>query len=85
MYLCYLGVLDVIVFNVLNFVKLMKKERFGKTFICSSVALFVYNITTYFLSRNRLICQRKTKDGKNFMMWMLELFMDVDKLVDIRN
>ena len=42
MYSCYLVILDIIAFNVLNFVKLMKKERFGKTFICNSVALFVY-------------------------------------------
>ena len=42
MYLCYLVVLDVMVFNVLNFVTLMKKERFGKTFISDSIALFDY-------------------------------------------
>ena len=48
--------------------------------ICNSVALFVY-IATHFSPRNRLIYRRKTKEDKNFMMWMLELFVDVDKLV----
>ena len=45
--------------------------------------LFIYSIATLFSLWKRLIYRRKTKDGKNGMMWMLELFVDVDKLVDI--
>ena len=52
--------------------------------IYNSVALFVY-MTTHFSPRNRLIYRKKTKKDKNFMMWMSELFMEVDKLVLVMN
>ena len=42
-------------------------------------------LATHFSPRNRLIYRRKTKNDKNFMMRMLELFMEVYKLVDIRH
>ena len=54
------------------------------TFATQLHCLFII-LATHFSPPNRLIYRRKTKDDKNFTMWMLELFMDVDKLVDIRN
>ena len=60
--------------------ELMKKERFGKTFICNSVALFIY--IQY--SGNRFFPSKQidlSKKNKDFMMWKLELFIDIDKLV----
>ena len=74
----------------------MKKERFGKTFICNSVALFVYTQYNHIfftlkqidlsksIDLSRLIYW-ETKGNKNFRMWMLELFMNVDKLVGIKD
>ena len=57
-----------------------EKRKVGKTFICNSVTLF-----DYIQNSHTSIYRRKTKNDQNFTMWMLELFMDVDKLVDIRN
>ena len=78
---------DLQMFNVLNFVTLMNKKVWQDIYLelSCTVCLYSYSIATHFPSRNRLIYRRKTKDDKNFMMWMLELFMDVDKLVDIRH
>ena len=52
--------------------------------LCNSVALLVY-IATHFSSRNRLIYRRKAKEDKNFMMRMLELSIDIDKLALVMN
>ena len=52
--------------------------------ICHSVVLHVY-VATHFSRRNGLIYRRKTKDDKKLTIWKLVLFIDVDKLVNIRN
>ena len=59
--------------------KLMKKRKVWLD-IYNSNTLFVY-IATYFSPRNRLIYRRRKKDDTNFIMCLLELFIDVDKLV----
>ena len=38
-----------------------------------------------FFSSKRIWSIEEKQDDKNFTMWMLDLFMDVEKLVDIRN
>ena len=54
------------VFNVLNFVTLMKKERFGKTFICNSVTLFDYiqYNHTFFTSKQISLLKKKKERQK---------------------
>ena len=47
--------------------------------------VLLYSIATYFSPRNRFIYRRKTKQDKNYMIGMLELFMDVENLIDVVN
>ena len=82
MYLCYSVVLDIIVFNVLNLMTLMKKNCLARHF---QLSWTVYYIATRFSRWDRLIYGRKTNKDKNFMMWMLELLMVVDKLGLVMN
>ena len=61
MYLCYLVAVDAIVLNVLNFVILMKKKRFGKTFGTQLHCLFINH--TFFTSK-QIDPPKKNKRGQ---------------------
>ena len=39
----------------------------------------------FFTSKQIDLPKKKTKEGKKIMMWMLELFMEIDKLVLVMN
>ena len=52
-------------------------------FIYISIAYIQYS-DTFFNSKQTEILMEK-KDNKILMMWIIELFMDLDKLVDTRN
>ena len=60
----------------LQYLKLWDIKGKGWQDIWNSVALFVY-IATHFLPWNRLIYRRKTKENKNFIIWILEILVDV--------
>ena len=68
-----------------SFAVLIKKRKVWKDIYLqlSSTVCCLYSTATHFSPRNRMTYRRKRKNNKNFMMWMLELFMDVDKLVDV--
>ena len=69
------------VFTLLSYIN--EKRKVPRD-ICNSVALFVYIPHIFHLDAD-WSTGKKTKGDKNFMMWMVELFMDVDKLMLVMN